>query len=303
MKFKPLFTFLSVCLVATVMVLSSAPAEAKRLGGGGSFGKSYNYLRPAKPAATPARDQLQPGGQQVKPGATRKGGLAGPLMGLAAGGLLAAMFFGGAFEGINFFDILLIAGLAIGVMLLLRPFRRPAGQQASGQYREVPAGGPVTGYQRRESAVNPATASGDAFQVPNIGSGLRGESLSVQPSWFNEQAFMAEVKNHFSALHRAWEARDLDEIRSYSTVEFFAHLEQQMAREPESIGMTEISGLDAQMLDLLQDGDKVVAAILFRGTEKAEGSLAEDFAEIWHVEHPADAAQGDWTLAGIRQMD
>lgn len=303
MKLKSLFSLFSVGLIAVALSLSSAPVEAKRLGGGMNFGKSYGgYARQAKPPAAPA------GSQQAKPGSAagasqagtpRRGGFLGPIMGLAAGGLLAAMFFGGAFEGINFFDILLIGGLIFGGMALLRSMRRPSGHHGAGQYREAPASGP-SAYHSPEPA--PAAAAGSSFSVPEIGSGLKGEPLSVQPAWFNELAFMSEVKNHFHALHRAWEARDLDEIRNYTTPSFFAYLQQELSRQPEHAVKTEVVNLDAQLLDLLQDGDKVVAAILFRGTERASGQLDEDFAEIWHVEHPADSADGDWALAGIQQM-
>lgn len=309
MKFNSIFALAAVCVVAVVMVLSSGPAEAKRLGGGASFGKSYNYSRTAKPASTPARDQAQSAGQQAKPGAaagaaqqagSRRGGFMGPLMGLAAGGMLAAMFFGGAFDGINFFDILLIGALVIGGLMLFKSFRKPAGAGNQGYRREVPAGGPDD-FAQPEKAPGSVPSAADGFAVPAIGSGLQGEQLSEQPAWFNEHEFMAEVKNHFHTLHQAWESRNLEEVRGYTTPGFFSYLEEQMAREP--AGGSQITGLDAQLLDLLKDGDNVVAAILFRGTEKADGFLAEDFAEIWHVEHPAESAGGNWTLAGIRQMD
>ena len=43
---------------------------------------------------------------------TNRGGLMGMLGGLALGGLLGSMFFGGAFENFNFMDILIFGGVA-----------------------------------------------------------------------------------------------------------------------------------------------------------------------------------------------
>ncbi len=301
MKIKLLLTGAFSVLLGATLLLTTTPVEAKRLGGGMSFGKSYNYSRQAKPLAAPKRNDVASPAREAKPGAQqpgRRGGWAGPLMGLAAGGLLGAMLFGGAFEGINLFDILLIGGLVFGGIWLMRALRRPA----PAYRREAPAGGPssYSGSSSHETPSHPQAA--DGFAVPEIGSGLKGDKLSIAPAWFDEQTFMSEVEQHFRALHRAWERRDLDEIRQYTTPEFFAALQQQLqtkaAHEPNS----EITALQAQLLDLLQDGDKVVAAILFQGEEQTEGYLPEQFAEIWHVEHPLNEPQADWLLAGIRQM-
>ena len=53
-----------------------------------------------------------------------KAGLMGPLAGIAAGGLLASMFMGGGFEGMQFFDILIMAVIAFVIFRFIAARRR-----------------------------------------------------------------------------------------------------------------------------------------------------------------------------------
>ena len=297
MKLNTLFSVLVLAIVATVLV--SPPAEAKRLGGF-SFGKSYKYSRPAKPAAAPVQNTRNLGQSANTAGAagrTGRGGMMGMLGGLAAGGLLGALFFGGAFENINFFDILLLGGLAFGAMVLMKSLRRSSATSA--YQRQTSAAGPA-GYQSPPAAQ--PTSSNRGFEIPEIGSGLRGEPLSAKPDWFDEQGFMAEAANHFHTLQKAWDSGNMELIREYTTPEFFEFISHERAGLPAQ-QETKITELNPQLLDLLQDGDKVVAAILFQGYEQEGNAAPEAFADIWHVEHSANDPDADWLLAGIRKLD
>lgn len=296
---KTLFTLAVVALVTTVFI--APPAEAKRLGGGMSFGKSYKYSRPVQRQATPAQSARKPASAQQAAGSagrTSRGGMMGMLGGLAAGGLLGALLFGGAFENINFFDILLLGGLAFGGMALFRAMRRNASPARPREAAAGPAGyqpPPAPEAQTRQSA-------GSGFQVPEIGSALQGEKLAEKPDWFDEHAFMAEAENHFMTLQKAWDSGDMSSIKEYVTPEFLAFISKERAALPAQ-QETKIIDLQSRLLDLLRDGDKVVAAILFQGYEQEPGRDPEAFADIWHVEHPADDPNADWLLAGIRKLD
>ena len=100
----------------TAMTLFMANAEAKRFGGGKSFGKSYSSF--SKQKATPEQSTsstAQSGSAaagQKSSGASR---WLGPLAGLAAGGLLASLLFGDGFEGLQIMDILLFAALIVAL--------------------------------------------------------------------------------------------------------------------------------------------------------------------------------------------
>ncbi|MDQ6979252.1 MAG: Tim44 domain-containing protein, partial [Mariprofundaceae bacterium] len=76
--------------------LSVDTAEAKRFGGGSSFGKKHSA-----PTTQPGMTQRSTPGQSAnKQGGSARSGMMGMLGGLALGGLLGAMFFGGGFEGV-----------------------------------------------------------------------------------------------------------------------------------------------------------------------------------------------------------
>lgn len=294
-------------VVAFMFGLVSEPAEAKRFGGGKSFGKSFSYKRDAKPFQTPASPAgaAAPAAAGVAGKAAGGRGLLGPLAGLAAGGLLAAMFFGGAFEGIQMMDILLLAGVAFLIFTFLRKRRAAASpapaQAGGGQWSEPQNSQPSQPAPVQREAASASSSPTGGIGLPEIGSGLKGESLAVNPAWFSEAEFMAETNNHFRELQKHWDSGDMDSIAQYTTAEMAANLKAERAAlttEPH----TEVIDLHSQLLDLIQDGDKIVAAILFSGLiNEDKAASASQFAEIWHVEHVADSQDGDWLIAGIIQ--
>ena len=105
--------FLMVLIVAlTCMSLLSTIAEAKRFGGGSSFGKSRSMpQRQAQraPTAAPAPAPASSGNKWM-----------GPLAGLAIGAGLATMFAGGGMGGFGGgMSSILMALLAAGVIMFL----------------------------------------------------------------------------------------------------------------------------------------------------------------------------------------
>ncbi|MGF1643051.1 MAG: Tim44 domain-containing protein [Thiotrichales bacterium] len=301
MKFMSGLIAVLFAVVASFVMMPEA--DAKRLGGGGSVGKSYNYSKPAKPQSTPQRDQASSMQGSGAASAPARGGMMGPLAGLAAGGLLGAMFFGGAFEGLQIFDFLIFALLAAGIFMLVRHLRRGS---ASTVAREAPvaAGAGAAGYHREAPVTVPPASntrtSTRTFAVPEIGSGLGERGVSTRPGWFNERAFMAEVDQHFMTLQRAWDAGDWASLEEYVTADMLAHLQSERAALS-AAPSTQVTRLQSELLDLIQDGDEVVAAILFHGDIAEDGAAPVAFSEVWHVVHPATQAEGDWRLAGIAQ--
>jgi predicted lipid-binding transport protein (Tim44 family) len=219
----------------------------------------------------------------------------GPLAGLAAGGLLAALFFGGAFEGIQIMDILLIALLAFGIFMLIRMMRAKTAQarQPAG-YQYAAAGGAP--YGAPQQPAQSATAAGTGFDRSRT-------ALSDAPAWFDEHAFLQGARNHFLTLQMAWDANDMEKVCEYFTPDMFEQLRAQRAEIGEANNVTDVQSLDAQLLDLVREGDVIVASVLFQGRVREDGNMPEDFAEIWHVQHAADTPQGDWLISGIQQAD
>ena len=106
---KNLFSLFIAALAATTLFV--AEAEAKRFGGGGSFGKQYNSFSRQPSAGTPRQStagSTQSPASAAAANAGRTSGASrwlGPLAGLAAGGLLASLFFCDGFGGLQVMDI------------------------------------------------------------------------------------------------------------------------------------------------------------------------------------------------------
>jgi predicted lipid-binding transport protein (Tim44 family) len=305
MKLKSLLTMALALLVAGLLSMPES-AEAKRFGGGGSIGKqSQSMPRQAQPpqqAQAPARGQPQtaaPGQRAPQTGGASR--WLGPLAGLAAGGLLASLFFGDAFQGFQIMDFLMIVLLVVGGIFLFRMLRRGrAAPSAFGAPSPTPA--PAGGaYARGSAAGGPRTGglvpSGSLGATPP-----RAAGSDQFPHWFDGPSFIAGAKGHFVQLQSAWDQGDLESIREYVTPELFGELQQERARlgGPQQ---TEVVRLQAELLTLQREGDLAVASIRFSGLirEDAQGA-AEPFNEVWHVQHLWAGAEGDWYIAGIQQV-
>ncbi len=278
---KTLFTLLFALI--TVSFLTISDAEAKRLGGGGNLGKQTTMPRQAEaPAVAPSQ---APRPATAAPAAAGGSRWLGPLAGLAAGGLLAALFFGGAFEGMTAVDWLLIAALAFGAFYLLRSLRRrtpaPAAVTSAGR---VPLG---------DAPLGGLGAAGAARAVP------RDEA----PIWFDGRGFAAAAKGHFTRLQAAWDAGDWQDIATYTTPQLLVELQREHGRSAEPGQRTEVLALDAEVLQVQRDGDQVLASVRFSGLiREAAGGSAQPFDEVWHVQHAWASRDGDWLIAGIQQV-
>jgi predicted lipid-binding transport protein (Tim44 family) len=214
------------------------------------------------------------------------------LAGLAAGGLLASLFFGDAFEGIQLLDLLLLAALVFGGVMLFRALRRSAGGSpvAAGAY-----GG----------AAGPAGGGAGLGMPPSVGgdvpAALAGDEEA--PAWFDGPAFLEAAKTHFIRLQAAWDEADFRDIREYTTPRLFAELQQERQRLGDAVQFTEVVTLDAELLGVRRDADMAVASVAFSGLIREEESgTADRFEEVWHVQHPWATREGDWLITGIQQV-
>jgi predicted lipid-binding transport protein (Tim44 family) len=302
---KAMKTFLVALLtlfIAGALVVPEV-ADAKRFGGGRSLGKQYSMPRQAQRPQSPQRQQAtdQRSGAAGQPGRSGMGWL-GPLAGLAAGGLLASLFFGDAFQGFQPMDFLLIVALVIGGVMLFRmlsrnrgPARSPAPAGVGGAYRQdrQPLGGGAFGG-------GPFGGAGSAAAEPELAVATPGAADA--PDWFDPQGFTDGAKTHFIRLQAAWDAADFRDIREYTAPQLFAELK----RERESLGdapnYTEVVTLNAELLGVQRDGDQAVASVRFTGlVREEEQAPAKPLDEIWHVAHDWNSADGDWLITGIQQ--
>lgn len=276
--------FLMLLTIAlTCLTLFSPVAEAKRLGGGSSFGKqrampSRQAQKAPDAAPAPAIPPTAPGGNRWL----------GPLAGLAIGAGLASMFAGGGLGGLgNMMGTMLLVLMAAGVvMFLISRFsksQRPAMQYAgSGVPYNSPE--PLHGSIYGGSAV-PVVAA----VAGNI------------PHDFPVETFLRNGKTSFIRLQAANDRKDLDDIREYTTPEMFAEISMQMQERGDAVQKTDVIAIDAELLEVADEGDYSVASVRFTGQLRENNGVAENVDEIWHVQKNLRDEKSVWLLAGIQQ--
>ncbi|MBC7945911.1 MAG: Tim44 domain-containing protein, partial [Burkholderiales bacterium] len=234
-----------------------------------------------------------------------------PLAGLAAGGLLAALFFGGAFDGIRFLDIVMIMLLIGAAVFVVRMLRQKNAANNSGPTRFSglkPA--PISGA-RNSSASEPGSyapqrephnAPGSARDPRPVSESAAIEPVSYPPG-FEPAPFLRSAKTSFIRLQAANDARDLNDIRDYTTPEMYAELAMEMQERGDVAQKTEVVQLDASMLDVVTEGELAIASVRFSGLiRETESGPAEPFDEVWHVEKSQRDPKSVWLIAGIQQM-
>lgn len=302
-------SFFAMALAVMALGFLTLPpdVEAKRFGGGSSLGKqssSYSRgARPARPARQPSASAQRPvTGAQQPPRQSGASRWLGPLAGLAAGGLLASLFMGDAFEGVQLFDFLLIALLILGGVMLFRTLRRGASKPMTPAYGHAGSG---QGYARQAAGGRSPMPGGSGSGAMPVGFAdrvSRAEGKDETPSWLDGPGFIEAARTHFIRLQAAWDDADFADIREYTTPELFAELRRER-QKTEGAQLTEVVRLSAELLGTEREGDLLVASVLYSGLiREEEKGVAEEFRQIWHVQHAWDTPDGNWLIAGIQQI-
>lgn len=327
---------ISIFTIGSLLYVPDADAR-KRIGGGKSTGMQRDSVKnnPTPPAATPAPPTATPGSATAAPaaaGATAAAAAAkpaagmsrwlGPLAGIAAGGLLAAMFMGGAFDGIKFFDILLIIGLAIGVFMLVRMFMRKklaeahdvnaAGNAGNSAGNNMEYAGAAPGAPNHPAPAPIETAS-TRTATPEIGSRLSSGDASPEtinaatanpriPADFDVAPFERNSKAAFIRLQASNDAKDFDDIREFTTPEMFGEISLQLQERGTGTQKTEVVSVDARVIEVIIENNQAVASVRYTGVIREDSEQAEGFDEVWHVVKDLSDNNATWKLAGIQQL-
>lgn len=282
---KKTLTFLTLAIFS--FGLLAFDAEAKRMGGG----KNIGTQRQSQQQATPSPQQSPAAAPKAAPSSGSKWG--GALAGLAAGGLLAALFMGGAFENINMADIMTLLLLAGAAFFIIRMLRKPKAEATPAmQYS-----GTNTNAQERfnpppfaASAEAAASDSGTAYRQPNI------------PADFKVEPFIRNAKASFIRLQTAHDHGNVEEIRDYTTPEMFAEISAQINERDDTQQKTEVMFIDANLLEVETTQDLAIASVRFTGQLRdVPNGEPEEFDEIWHVQKDLKNSNATWLLAGIQQ--
>ncbi len=272
--------FLLVLSIAlSSITLLAANAEAKRFGGGGSFGKQRT-MAPQQiqkaPAAAPA------GAAAAAPAAGNK--WMGPLAGLAIGAGLGAMFAGGLGGlGGGFGGILMMLAVAALVMFLIAKYRKS--QQPAMQFA-----GQGAPFSQPETQTYTGGGSASTPAVKNI------------PADFPVESFLRSAKMSFIRLQAANDRKDLNDIREYTTPEMFAEISMQLQERGNAAQTTEVINVNADLLEVVTENNHAIGSVRMTGQLSENKGAPENFDEIWHVQKDLQNEKAVWLLSGIQQI-
>lgn len=317
MRRTNLLVFCATLLVAFCIFLSGA-AEAKRLGGGSSFGGSPSYSRPASPP--PSSPGFAPGGsgatQQTAPGPASPGTMRRPgfggFGGLFFGGLIGSMFFGHPFGGVGLFDILLIG---LGIWMLFRIIGRMRGGGGDSRWgNNVPGGLDDDGADNptygRDARYRAAEQAWDALRdqgprpvdTPGAPKGTADVAAGVDvPPGFDIEEFMKGAKIVYARLQEAWSRRDLDDIREFTTPGMFGEIQRQAREDPDPMP-TDVLVINARLMEVKTQGRVTTATVYYEVTMREDRALAttEQVREVWTFTREGEEM---WKLDGIQQIE
>lgn len=292
-------------VVALLMVaMTTAPiAEAKRFGGGKSFGKSFRTApAPAQQQQNTnrVRNEQQQNQAQNTQNSSRKGLMGGIMGGLLAGGLLAA-FFGGAFEGIQFLDILILGLIAFVAFKFLRGMLG-AKQGSMNHQRQQPAYGGASQSKFEQPNVHnfeqPKQAPGAA--AGGFGFGSQTDVPHNYPPGFDQAAFINGSREHYRILQGAWNHNQLDTIEEYVSPSLFEDLKAEREKL-DGEQHTDVMYVDAEIVRADYDATKAQLSLQFTGRYRdAHEGIEEDITDIWHLERDLTANNAPWLIVGIQ---
>lgn len=299
-------------MMALTVALTASDAWAKRMGGGGSFGKqssnvmqrntpaqpaqaptqnsaTQNANRPAQPAAAPA--------QASRPWGAMLGGLAA---GLGLAWLASSLGFGEGFGQFLLILLLVVAGFALFRMLRRPAVQAPMSFQGNGS-ATMPSYSPKNvGNDASARPWEGASAAGGSM----IGSALQGAQTWGIPADFDVAGFLAASKKNFVSLQAAWDRGDVAALRTMMTDDMLAEIKNQLAEREQqggSANVTEVITLDAQLLGIEETDQEYMASVEFSGMISEDAFAGPTaFREVWNISKPK--AGGGWRVSGVQAM-
>ena len=325
---------LSIALVA-MLVVAHGEADAKRMGGGSSFGKQSGNVTQREASRAPTQNTQQApqqnaaqqnrAGAPATPAAAPKKPWGAMLGGLAAGLGLAwlahSLGFGEAFGNFLMMALLAMVAMAVIGMIMRRRKAAPAPQANNSPFAFQGAGnlgGDVNAPQARQ--YNPEKIGNDASARPweqdyqpaaAAGGSMIGSALSGSQSWgvpegFDQAGFLTAAKRNFVTLQSAWDRSDITSLRSMMTDEMLSEIRSQLsereAQRPGEPNHTEVLMIDAQLLGIEDLGNGYMASVEFSGMIREDASAGPSpFREVWNMTKPKSGSSG-WLVAGVQAL-
>lgn len=319
-------------LMMTALVLSPL-AEAKRMGGGKSYGMSRNNSSASRSNSRPTPPpQQQNAPQRSGPGVGGMvaAGVAGAAIGAVAANAMAddpttntdpttATQNGAAStaqpeekKGFGWLWIIVSAFAAFYM------FRRFTAKKAAANGANPFA--PNTSSSNRQP-FNPSANAGpfargnNAAPIGNSATGsntnIFGQSVGATSSTggaFSNNgnqladgtepaAFLRQARAKFLHLQSMNSSSNVEEVRRYFTPDMYTAIREDILSNDD---FAEFPQLSAQVLESSQENGQYVASVEFSGTvSESVNAQAVPFTEVWHFVKPQNSSE--WLVAGIQQ--
>jgi len=319
-------------MVTMCLVLFAGHADAKRFGGGMSFGKQSNNVtqRQAAPMPAPTQAAAAKAPTAANPATTAPRKPWGAMLGGLAAGLGLAWLASSLGMGEAMGQVLMLALLAMLIMAAVTWFKRRnnaasqssaspfafQGAGAAGQatmpasYRPENVGNDASARPwERNSAAFDGTLAGTATTAVNgsmIGSGLSGSQTWGIPEGFDSEGFLKAAKANFVSLQAAWDKSDIPALRVMMTDTMLKEIQAQLAEREAHTGgpmnQTEVVMIEAHLLGIEDMGDEYMASVEFTGMIREEPSSGPSpFREVWNMIKPKSGRSG-WLVAGVQAL-
>ncbi|MDO5667085.1 MAG: TIM44-like domain-containing protein [Alcaligenaceae bacterium] len=324
----------------TLLGVTMDEAEARRIGGGSSFGRqSTNIMKNRAPAQAPrATQNTTPNANQAT--ANRGGAAAGaqaqrsgmsrflgPIAGIAAGLGIAALLSSLGLAGplLEFLSsAVLIAIVIFGVMFIVRRLRgnqaRPATQGAFGGQGSQPQDfyssrethdytksqpQAQTGQTRAPGVFNRGPETQSSFSAQTEVQSTQA-AQPLDPSWFvpegfDTMTFLNVAKDQFVRIQGLWDRGDVEQLKDYLTDDLITELSPQIIEQASQGGHpTEVVLLNAELLGMEQVAGGHLASVRFSGMLREEPG--QEAFRFEEVWNLYKTADTGWLLAGIQQI-
>jgi len=293
------------------LTLTATHVEAKKFGGGKSFGKLFQTKPSPSKKAVPNN-----AGSSKQNNLARGGMMKGVLGGLLAGGLIAAMM-GGAFEGIQIMDMILLAVIAFvlirlfkGMMQAKASAMQPQPAYSNNQFRQTAQSGdtgssgnsffdssPLSQKQPQNSYDESNDATFD--DEKSVGFGVDESVPYDLPEDFDINSFLSGARDHFRTIQTAWNENNLTAIQEYVSEELLAQLIEKRAGLA-GYQHTEVMFVDAELVRADQNPGIAELSIKFSGRYRdAVEDIEEDITDIWHLQRDTTVSNAPWLIVGI----